>query len=120
MMESEVEGVVSFENWSKLKLRVGQILEVANVENADRLYKLKISLGDEERTLVAGLKEFYEKEELKNKIVIIFTNLEPRKIKGIESKGMLLASVETDEDGNAKKVALLQPDKEISLGSRIS
>lgn len=121
MKNSNVEGIVKFEEWQKLDLRVGEILEVEEVEGADRLYKLKISLGDEERTLVAGLKEFYDKEELKNKKVIVFTNLQPRKIKGIESKGMLLASVEVDdEEGKPKKVALLQPDKNISLGSRVS
>jgi methionyl-tRNA synthetase len=116
----ELESIIDFKDWQKLKLKVGKILEVENVESADRLYKLKISLGKEERILVAGLKEFYEKEELENKIVIVFTNLQPRKIKGIESRGMLLASVETDDDGNAKKVALLQPDKNMKLGSSIS
>ena len=72
-----------------------------------------IELG--KRTLVAGIKKHYTKDQLKNKICIIFTNLEPKKLKGIESQGMLLAAVSKDE----KDVRLLQPDKDMELGSRV-
>jgi methionyl-tRNA synthetase len=110
-----MEGIVKFSEWQKLDLRVAKILEVENVEGADRLYKLTIDLGNRKRTLVAGLKEHYTQEELRNKKVIVFTNLEPRKIKGIESQGMILAAV--DEENS--QVQLLQSDKDIKIGSKV-
>jgi len=112
-----MEGVISFGDWSKIDLRVGRILEINGVEGADKLYQLTVDLGAElgKRTIVAGLKPHYAQEELKNKICIVFTNLEPKKLKGIESQGMLLASVSEDES----QVNLLQPDKDIELGSKV-
>ena len=112
-----VEGIVSFNDWSKLDLRVGKILKVEDIEGADKLYKLSIDLGKElgKRTLAAGLKPYYKPSELKNKLCIIFTNLQPRMLKGVESQGMLLAAVSPDE----KHVHLLQPDSDIELGSKI-
>ena len=111
-----MEGIVSFSDWQKLDLRTAEILEVEDIEGADKLYKLKIDLGTETRTLVAGLKPYYTKDELEGKKIIVFCNLEPRTIKGIESKGMILAAVNDDHS----EVKLLQPDGAIELGSRIS
>ena len=112
-----VEGIVSFNDWSKLDLRVGKILKVEDIEGADKLYKLSIDLGKEigKRTLAAGLKPYYKPSELKNKLCIIFTNLQPRMLKGVESQGMLLAAVSPDE----KEGHLLQPDSDIELGSKV-
>src|SRR3990172_1361404 len=112
-----VEGIVSFNDWSKLDLRVGKILKVEDIEGADKLYKLSIDLGKEigKRTLAAGLKPFYKSNELKGKTCIIFTNLQPRILKGVESQGMLLAAVSPNE----KEVHLLCPDSEIELGSKV-
>ncbi len=108
---------IKFSDWQKFDLRTAKILKVESVEGADKLYRLEIDLGKElgKRTLVAGLKPYYKPEQLKNKICIVFTNLEPRMIRGIESKGMLLAAVNEDEN----EVFLLEPDNEIELGSRI-
>ena len=111
-----MEGIVTFNEWSKLDLRAGKIIEIEDILGADKLYKLKIDLGKEKRILVAGLKQYYKKDELKNKKVIVFCNLKPKKLKGIESQGMILASV----NENHSKVRLLQPDGEIELGSRVS
>ena len=108
--------IIRFSDWEKLDLRTGKIIEVKDIENTDKLYKLLLDLGKEKRTLVAGLKPYYKKEELQGKRCIVFTNLEPRKIRGIESQGMLLAA--SSEDKN--KVRLLQPDEEIKEGSRVS
>ena len=91
--------MVSYEEFNKLDLRVAEILQVDDHPNADKLYVLKIDLGDEQRTLVAGLKSFYSKDELLNKKVIVLTNLEPKTFRGIESKGMLLAA---EKDGKVK------------------
>jgi len=110
------EGIVTFDEWSKLDLRVGEILEAVDVPGADKLYKLKIDLGTETRTLVAGLKQHYSREEIEGKRCIVFCNLEPKKLKGIESKGMILAAV----NGDHSEVKLLQPDSSIELGSKVS
>ena len=106
---------VDFLDWKKLDLRVGQIKKIEKVENADKLYKLEIDLGNETRTIVSGLVPYYSEKELLNKKIILFCNLSPKKIKGIESKGMVLAAV--DEKQN--KVKLLQPDEDIDVGSRV-
>ena len=111
-----MEGLIKFSDWQKLDFRVAEILEAADVPGADKLYKLNIDLGTETRILVAGLKEYYTKEELENKRCILFTNLEPRMIRGIKSQGMLLAAVNDDQS----EVKLLQPDGDIELGSKIS
>jgi len=76
-------------------------------------YKLSISLGEEKRTLVAGLAEKYKIEELKGKSIAILANLEPRKLRGILSEGMLLAAVDGDI------VSILTPDKDIPSGAKI-
>ncbi len=107
---------ISFDDFKKLDIRTAEILEVEDIPNSDKLYKLKIDLGTEIITLVAGLKEHYTREELEGKKCIVLTNLEPRKIKGIESQGMLLAAVTDDHN----EVKLLQADGVIELGSKIS
>ena len=113
---------IDFSDWEKLDLRVATILKVEDIEGADKLYKLTIDLGnsgkvqDEKRTLVAGIKKYYSKEELKGKQIIVIANLEPRKLKGIDSKGMLLAA---STEGH-EKVILLKPEKKIENGSVVS
>jgi len=108
------DGIVEFSDWQKLELRVGKIIEVENIEGADKLYKLKIDIGAESKTVCAGLKEYYSKEDLENKKVVLFVNLKPRVLRGIESQGMVLAA--DDKKGN---VTLIIPDKNIEVGSRI-
>jgi len=112
-----IEGIVEFKDWQKIDLRVAQILEVKDIEGADKLYKLSVDLGKElgKRIICAGIKEYYAKEELKGKKIIVFSNLTPRKIKGIESQGMLLAAVSEGE----KKVVLIKPKSEVSAGEKI-
>jgi methionyl-tRNA synthetase len=111
------EGIINFEEWAKLDLRVGQIKKVEDIEGADKLYKLEIDLGKEigKRTVCAGIKPYYKREDLKNKKIILFVNLAPRKLKGIESQGMILAAVTKDES----KVILLSPEKDIEIGSKV-
>jgi len=111
-----VEGIVEFKDWEKLDLRVGEIQKVENIDGADKLYKLSVDIGSEIKTVCAGLKEYYSAEELKGKKIILFTNLTPRTLRGIESQGMILAAVSSDHS----KVSLIQPDAEIEVGSRVS
>lgn len=107
---------ISFSNWEKLDLRVGKILKVEEIENADKLYKLEVDIGEEKpRILVAGIKKFYKKDELKGKKCVLFVNLESRVMRGIKSEGMLLAAESEDKS----KVILLVPEKDIEAGSKI-
>ncbi|MFX1444018.1 MAG: methionine--tRNA ligase [Promethearchaeota archaeon] len=108
----EIE-LVSYDEFSKLDIRVALVEKVEKVPNADKLYKLTVDIGSEKRTLVAGLAEYYKAEELKDKKIIVLTNLEPKKLRGITSKGMLLAA----EDG--KIVSILTPEKDVKPGSKI-
>lgn len=106
---------IKFDDWQKLDLRTAKIIDVEEIEGADNLYKILVDLGNEKRTLVAGLKPYYKKEELKGKTCIVFTNLEPKTLKGVESQGMILAATSEDES----QVRLLQPDEEIKEGSLV-
>ena len=115
MVEKE-NNTISFSDWQKLDLRTAEILEVEEIKGADKLYKLKIDLGTETRTLVAGLKKHYTKQELEGRKCIVLVNLEPKTLKGIESKGMILAAINDDKS----EVKLLQSDGVIPLGSRVS
>lgn len=111
------EGIVNFEDWEKIDLRVGKIVEVEDIGGADKLYKLNVDIGEKENKVVcAGIKKHYSKEELKNKKIILFVNLAPRKLRGIESQGMVLASVNKDES----TVILISPEKDIEVGSRVN
>ena len=92
--------VEKMDNFSKVDLRVAVVKEVSDHPNADKLYVLKIGLGDEERQLVAGLKKYYKPEELIGKHIIIVANLKHAKLRGVESQGMLLAA----DNGEAVKV----------------
>ncbi len=109
---------VPFNEWQDLDLRVAEILEIEDIEGADKLYKFLVNVGSEigTRTIVAGLKPYYKKEELKGRKVILFENLEPRTLRGVESQGMMLAAVSE----NHEKVCLLQPDGDVDVGSKIS
>ncbi|MFH1325833.1 MAG: hypothetical protein ABIH49_03655 [archaeon] len=108
---------IDFQTWSKIDLRVAKILKVEDVENADKLYKISLDVGKEigKRVVCAGLKPYYSKDELKGKKVILFVNLEPRMLKGIESQGMLLAA----DNSESGKVALLTPKVNVNNGSVI-
>ncbi|WP_456383893.1 methionine--tRNA ligase [Persephonella sp.] len=108
------EGVVTIEDFAKLKFRVGQVIEAEKVPKADKLLKLTVDLGDEKRTIVSGIAQYYTPEELRGKKIVVFTNLKPRKIFGIESKGMVLAA----KDENTLR--LLTVDGDISVGAYVS
>ena len=110
-----MEGIANFDDWEKINLVVGEIEKVEDIPGADKLYKLLINIGEENRTVCAGIKKFYSREELKGKKIILFKNLAPRKLKGIESQGMVLAAVNKDES----KVVLISPSDDIENGSII-
>ena len=90
---------ISFDEFKKIDLRVAEIKKVEAHPNADKLMILDVDLGKEKRQLVAGLKDYYKDEELLNKKIIVVTNLKTAKLRGIESKGMLLAAEKNKEVG---------------------
>lgn len=107
---------IPFADWQKLDIRVGKILKVEDHPKADKLYVMEVDINEEKpRTIVAGLKNHYTKEQLKNKLGIFITNLEPREVRGVKSDGMTLAAV----DDNESIITILQPEKDIEIGSKI-
>ena len=108
------ESMVTFEEFKKLEIKVAKILTAEDHPNADKLYVLKIDIGGEERQIVAGIKAHYSKESLPGKQIIVIANLQPAKIRGIESNGMLLAA------HDASGIVLLIPERQITTGSPIS
>lgn len=105
---------VAFDDFTKLDLRVGTVLECTKVAKADKLLQFLIDDGMNQRTIVSGIAAWYKPEELTGKQVCFIANLAPRKLKGIESQGMIL-SVE-NADGS---LSLIQPSKEVNPGSQI-
>jgi len=103
--------MASIEDFKKLELRIAKIVEVNPHSNADRLFVLKIDLGDCTRQIVAGIKSGYREEELINRQIVVIANLESAEIRGVKSEGMLLAA--SDETG----ISILSPDRELKLGS---
>ena len=105
-----INDMMPFNEFKKVDMKVGTIIEVKDHPDADKLYVLQVDLGSEKRQLVAGLKGIYDKDQLKNRQVIVVCNLEPKKMRGLESQGMLLAA----EDGT-----LLSPEKNVKNGSKV-
>lgn len=105
--------MVTFEQFQQLDLRVAQILKAERIEETDKLLILHIDLGEEKRQLVAGIAKDYSLEELEGKKIIIVANLEPKKIKGYVSQGMLLAV------DSPQGPVLLVPEGEVSSGSKV-
>ncbi len=107
---------ITFDDFKKLDLRVGEIRAAEEIPGADKLFKLTVDLGGETRELVAGIKLFYEKEALVGKKIVVLANLEPRAIRGITSHGMLLAASNEDKSS----VVVLSPEKDIPNGAKVS
>ncbi|MCD6414698.1 MAG: methionine--tRNA ligase [Candidatus Diapherotrites archaeon] len=111
---AKMADTVSFEEFKKVDLRAALVKEVEDVSGADKLYRIALDVGElGSRTVVAGLRKYYKKEELKGKLLVYVSNLQPKKIFGLESRGMLLAG---ESDG---KVSLAILDRGIKPGSRI-
>ncbi|EHM09727.1 protein containing C-terminal region/beta chain of methionyl-tRNA synthetase [Thermanaerovibrio velox DSM 12556] len=114
---SDHEEEITIDLFKKVELRVAQVLAVEPVPKADKLYKLELDLGYEKRTIVSGIREFYQPDELVGKRIIVICNLKPSVIRGVKSNGMLLAA----ESPSTKNftLGLLTVDRDVPLGSRI-
>lgn len=106
--------MVSFDEFKQIELKVGTIKSAEPHPKADRLVVLKVDLGGEERQLVAGIRKYYEIDDLVGKKIIVVANLEPAMLRGVESQGMLLAA--EDAEGTVK---LLTVDGDISNGATV-
>ena len=112
--KEEMENVITFDEFQNVELKTAKILKAEKVEGADKLLKLQIKVGDEQRQIVSGIAQFYPPEELVEKMIVVVTNLKPATIFGIESNGMLLAAK------NGKTLTLMTIDSEkVSSGMRI-
>jgi len=106
--------MITFDDFKKLEIKVAQIKDVKAHPNADKLYILTIDLGDTTKDIIAGVKESYSKDELIGKKIAVVNNLQPVKIRGVESSAMLLAAKEDS------KLSILVTDKDIATGSFVS
>lgn len=104
---------ITIDYLDKIQLRVAKVIEAEKLEGSDKLLKLKVSLGNEERQIVAGLQKYYAPEKLLNKNVVIVANLKPAKLRGVESQGMVLAA------GEDEIVRVLTVDGDIEAGAEV-
>jgi methionyl-tRNA synthetase len=106
---------IVYDDFAKIDLKVGTIVSAEKVEKADKLLKLQIELGTETRTIVSGIALHYQPEAIIGKQVVVVANLAPRKMRGIESNGMILMA--EDKDG---KLHFVSPENMINAGSSVS
>lgn len=114
-----IKETITYDDFTKLDLRVATIVEAQEHPNADRLLKLQIDLGDEQRQICAGIKQFYDPQNLVGKQIVVVANLAPRTIRGEQSQGMLLAASAQGQEGQLEDVILLAPDKPAPRGSSV-
>jgi methionyl-tRNA synthetase len=113
---AEPPPVIQFDDFLKLNLRVGTVVQAELHPQADKLLVLQVDLGGEQRQLVAGIRGHYEPAALVGKQIIVVANLAPRMMRGVESQGMLLAATSPDQS----QVILLTTERPIATGARVS
>ena len=111
------DAIVTIDDFAKLDLRVALVTAVERVPKTEKLLKLSLDLGTERRTIVSGIAQFYDAEQLVGKRIVIIANLKPAKIRGVESRGMLLAA---GGRGEGEALGVVTLDREIPPGTRVS
>lgn len=106
---------MNIEDFQKMDLRVGRVLLAEAVPDSDKLIRLEVDMGEERRQIVAGIKGSYAPEELVGKEIVVVANLEPRKLRGLESQGMLLAAHDADD-----KPVILTIERDVPPGAWVS
>ena len=104
---------ITYDDFMKVELRVATIKAAEDIPKSSKLVKLTVDLGDEQRTIVAGIRKSYAPDQLVGRQVVIVANLQPAKLMGVESQGMVLAA---SQDGDA---VLLHPEHEVPAGTRV-
>ena len=112
--KNEAKADISFDDFNKMDIRVGTILEAERVPKTDKLMKLLIDTGIDKRTVVSGIAAYYKPEEIIGQKVSILVNLAPRKIKNIESQGMILMA-----ENNKGELSLLSPERPVESGNTV-
>ena len=105
--------MISFDELQKVEIKIGKIRSAEKVEGADKLLKLVVSFGEEERQVVAGIATSYEPEEIIGKKSVFITNLEPAKIRGVESQAMIMVAEDKEN------LILLVPEKDVPEGTKV-
>ena len=113
---SDTPAQIQFDDFAKLDLRIATIQQAEPHPNADKLMVLQLDVGGEPRQILAGIRAFYQPEELVGKQIVIVANLAPRTMRGLESQGMLLAASTDDHSA----LTLIGPHAEIASGSSVS
>ena len=114
-VKEDIKKEINIEDFAKLDIRVAEIVDVEDHPNADKLYVLKLKVGNMDRQIVSGIREYYKKEELIGKKILMILNLKPIKLRGVDSNGMILAAV--DDDG---KLSLTSTLSDVKSGAKIS
>ncbi len=114
MSEPAAEQFITFEEFSKVQLRIGRVISAEHIAGMKKVFKATVDLGSEQRELAVGGALYYQPEELVGKAVVVCTNLEPKKIGGLTSRGMLLAA-----DGPEGKPIFLTIAEDVPAGSPI-
>lgn len=109
---------ITIDDFAKLDLRVGIVKSAEHIEGT-RLLKLMVDLGTETRQIISGIAEFYKPEELVGKRVILIANLKPRKIRGFESQGMILAAGCKEDEEKGIKPRIITVDGEVPAGTKV-
>ncbi|MDR5697026.1 MAG: methionine--tRNA ligase [Armatimonadota bacterium] len=112
--EAQMSGAITIEEFRRLDLRVAKVLDARRVPNTDKLIEARVDIGGEVRTIVTGLIPHYAPEDLVGKTIVVLANLQPRKVRGVESRGMLLAAEADDTLG------LVVLDRDMPAGARVS
>lgn len=105
--------MITIDDFLKLEIKIGTILSAESVEGSEKLLKLEVDFGEFKRQILAGIAKFYGPEQIIGKQCAFLVNLEPRKMMGLESQGMLLAT------GTEDSIVILHPEKEVPNGSSI-
>ena len=104
---------ITYDDFMKVELRVATVKAAEEIPKSSKLVKLTVDLGDHQRTIVAGIRKSYAPDQLVGRQVVIVANLQPAKLMGVESQGMVLAA---SQNGDA---VLLQPEHEVPAGTRV-
>ena len=113
--QSATKATIQYDDFAKLDLRIATILSAEKVEKADKLLKLELDLGFEKRQVVSGIAQHFNTQEIIGKQVVLVANLAPRKMKGVESNGMILMA-----EGEGGRLVFVNPDSTIVNGAPVS
>ncbi len=115
MSETEHTTHIEYEDFKKVQIQVGEIMSAEPVEGSEKLLKLRVKFGEEERQILSGIAKFISPEQIVGMKVPFVTNLKPRMMMGLESNGMILAAIDTEQN-----FSLLQADSKVASGTHVS